>query len=594
MSHLLTTKKNEALDAAVAQASRNQRSTRPREDAVETPQERLWNAAEQGRLEALRDACSEKTNLDARRPADGLAALHMACIRGSDGAVATLLRAGASVRAEDASGRTALHAAAASDRANCCFALQKWGGHDFAIDAVDRDGRHALSLSAESGAARSSEELLRMGSDVHLRDKAGRTALHYACIDGNARVASILIQHGADAAAEDDQQRSPRHVALDLGRDNVLRALDGDRPKDDLAEQETRKWRWVVVDERGSLVETNAHRVAVFRSRAAAAAWASSLQDFQVCELKEQALFDFETRVLHDRIDGGAEEARQFEETEDPVMAEFRRQEHIKTVSGSAADERKALEDLKAVEAKLDDFARRAEEARAIADMREHAVVDVFARSHELERSLEALKAELSTSEKGADLIASLERLSQRGHPAAKPGADPRRLAAAAAELVSDNDLPAWRAPDTYKAPVRESPERRSSRASELMQRLETKYAVPAAGAVSVAPPPDVVQARSATTAPERRAMPIQRFVPPASPSKAPSPAPPPPPSEEPASLRDLLDAARLGDKLGAFEDEEIDLEAILEAHRAGDLMDLLREVGLKAGERLRVKRALG
>ena len=126
------------------------------------------------------------------------------------------------------------------------------------------------------------------------------------------------------------------------------------------------------------------------------------------------------------------------------------------------------------------------------------------------------------------------------------------------------------------------------------MQRLETKYAVPAAGAVSVAPPPDVVQARSATTAPARKALPIQRFVPPASPSKAPSPAPPPPPSEEPASLRDLLDAARLGDKIGAFEDEEIDLEAILEAHRAGDLMDLLREVGLKAGERLRVKRALG
>ena len=434
-----------------------------------------------------------------------------------------------------------------------------------------------------------------MGSDVHLRDKAGRTALHYACIDGNARVASVLIQHGADADAEDDQQRSPRQVALDLGRDNVLRALDGERPQDDLAEQETRKWRWVVVDERGSLVETNAHRVAVFRSRAAAAAWASSLQDFQVCELKEQALFDFETRVLHDRIDGGAEEARQFEETEDPVMAEFRRQEHVKTVSGAAADERKALEDLKAVEAKLDDFARRADEARAIADMREHAVVDVFARSHELERSLEALKAELSTSEKGPDLIASLERLSQRGHPAAKPGADPRRLAAAAAELVSDESLPAWRAPDAYKAPdVPDSPARRSSRASELMQRLETKYAVPAAGAVSVAPPPDVVQARSATTAPERRAMPIQRFVPPASPSKAPSPAPPPPPASEPESLRDLLDAARLGDKIAAFEDEEIDLEAILEAHRAGDLMDLLREVGLKAGERLRVKRALG
>jgi hypothetical protein len=587
MSHLLSSKKTEALDAAVAEASRNQRSTRPQEEEQTTPQERLWTAAEEGRLEDLRAACSG-TDLDARRPADGLAALHLACIRGSDGAVATLLRAGAAVTAEDASGRTALHAAAASDRANCCFALQKWGGHEFEIDAVDRDGRHALSLSAESGAARSAEELLRMGSDVHLRDRAGRTALHYACIDGNARVASVLIRHGADADAEDDQQRSPRHVALDLGRDNVLRALDGDLPSTELAAEEARKWKWVVVDERGSLVETHARRVAVFRSRAAAAAWASSLQDFQVCELKEQALFDFETRVQHDRIDGGAEEAKQFEETEDPVMAEFRRQEHVKVVTGAAADERKALEDLKAVEAKLDAFARRAEEARALADMREHAVVDVFARSHELERSLEALKAELSTSEKGPDLIASLERLHQRGHPAAKPGADPRRLAAAAAELVSD-DLPAWRAPDQYKAPARESPERRSSRASELMQRLETKYAVPGENAVSVAPPPDVVQARSATAAPERRAMPIQRFVPPASPSKAPEPPP-----SEPETLRSLLEAARLGDKVDAFEDEEIDLEAILEAHRAGDLMDLLREVGLKAGERLRVKRALG
>ena len=64
-------------------------------------------------------------------------------------------------------------------------------------------------------------------------------------------------------------------------------------------------------------------------------------------------------------------------------------------------------------------------------------------------------------------------------------------------------------------------------------------------------------------------------------------------PPAEPETLRSLLEAARLGDKIGAFEDDEIDLDAILEAHRAGDLMDLLREVGLKAGERLRVERAL-
>ena len=73
---------------------------------------------------------------------------------------------------------------------------------------------------------------------------------------------------------------------------------------------------------------------------------------------------------------------------------------------------------------------------------------------------------------------------------------------------------------------------------------------------MNVAPPPDVVRARSAATAPERRAMPVQRFVPPASPSKAPSPRA----AVRAQRLRSLLEgggAAR--DKVGAFEDEEID-----------------------------------
>ena len=78
MSHLLSSKKTEALDAAVAEASRNQRSTRPQEEEQTTPQERLWTAAEKGQLEALRDACTSTVDLDARRPADGLAALSLA------------------------------------------------------------------------------------------------------------------------------------------------------------------------------------------------------------------------------------------------------------------------------------------------------------------------------------------------------------------------------------------------------------------------------------------------------------------------------------------------------------------------------------
>ena len=58
--------------------------------------------------------------------------------------------------------------------------------------------------------------------------------------------------------------------------------------------------------------------------------------------------------------------------------------------------------------------------------------------------------------------------------------------------------------------------------------------------------------------------------------------------TEEPASRWEPVasrhaDALRAGSRRGsatggAFEDDEIDLDA-LEAHRAGDLMDLLREV---------------
>ena len=154
--------------------------------------------------------------------------------------------------------------------------------------------------------------------------------------------------------------------------------------------------------------------------------------------------------------------------------------------------------------------------------------------------------------------------------------------------------MPAWRAPDQYKAPVTESPARRSSRASELMQRLETKYAVPSEGRGERG-----AAARRGGGAVDRLAAPRARAAHPA--LRAAGVAVQgrrrrPPPASEPASLRC---AARLGMQIGAFEDEEIDLEAILEAHRAGDLMDLARRRGDKigafeAGERLSIRQGSG
>ena len=55
-----------------------------------------------------------------------------------------------------------------------------------------------------------------------------------------------------------------------------------------------------------------------------------------------------------------------------------------------------------------------------------------------------------------------------------------------------------------------------------------------------------------------------------------------------------MLDAAGLPEKAEAFAAEDVDLECLLEAHGAGDLMDLLKEVGLNVRQRMKVKRALG
>ena len=55
----------------------------------------------------------------------------------------------------------------------------------------------------------------------------------------------------------------------------------------------------------------------------------------------------------------------------------------------------------------------------------------------------------------------------------------------------------------------------------------------------------------------------------------------------------ELLAAAGVAGRAALFADEDVDLDCVLEASAAGDLMDLLKEIGLKATERMKIKRAL-
>ena len=92
----------------------------------------------------------------------------------------------------------------------------------------------------------------------------------------------------------------------------------------------------------------------------------------------------------------------------------------------------------------------------------------------------------------------------------------------------------------------------------------------------------------------------VREQPPPAAAVYAPAAAPPPPPADDPEPERPafddldaLLGAAGLANRADVFAGEDVDLECILEAHDAGDLMDLLKEIGLKATERMKIKRAL-
>ena len=240
--------------------------------------------------------------------------------------------------------------------------------------------------------------------------------------------------------------------------------------------------------------------------------------------------------------------------------------------------------------------------------------MSIFSRSHDLEQSIAELTKRLRASPSGPKLIESLENLRRQRHPAAKEGADPGRAALAAAELLDENraKLPAWAPPPPQPVYARDDDEppppakKTADRASELMKRLEQSYDDKArAYAKKSAPvPEDVQRARREPEARPRRVLPMQEVrasafaAPAAPPPPAPAPAPPPPapapaPPPDFEDLAALLAAAGLEKRADVFEAEDADLEVVLEAHEAGDLMDLLKEIGLKATERMKIKRAL-
>uniref|UniRef100_A0A3P9N6I0 Protein phosphatase 1, regulatory subunit 12C n=1 Tax=Poecilia reticulata TaxID=8081 RepID=A0A3P9N6I0_POERE len=181
--------------------------------------------------------------------ADGITALHQACIDGSIDIVTFLLEHGAGVNQVDSEGWTPLHVAASCGYPDIAeFLLQKGAS----LTAVNCDGDVPLDIALDEttesllhdytqrqgvdveAAKRKEEEQmvsdaimwLNDGPPADLRDpRTGATPLHVAAAKGYMEALKTLCQCGLDVSATDFDGWTPLHAAAHWGQEEACRIL---------------------------------------------------------------------------------------------------------------------------------------------------------------------------------------------------------------------------------------------------------------------------------------------------------------------------------------------------------------------------------
>ncbi|XP_051846925.1 protein phosphatase 1 regulatory subunit 12C [Antechinus flavipes] len=181
--------------------------------------------------------------------ADGISALHQACIDENLEVVRFLVEEGASVNQADNEGWTPLHVAASCGYLDIAQYLL---GHGANIAAVNSDGDLPLDL-AEADAMESllRAEIARRGVDVEAAKRAeeelllhdtrcwlnggampearhprtGASALHVAAAKGYMEVMRLLLQAGYDPELRDGDGWTPLHAAAHWGVEDACRLL---------------------------------------------------------------------------------------------------------------------------------------------------------------------------------------------------------------------------------------------------------------------------------------------------------------------------------------------------------------------------------
>uniref|UniRef100_A0A3Q2CLC6 Protein phosphatase 1, regulatory subunit 12C n=1 Tax=Cyprinodon variegatus TaxID=28743 RepID=A0A3Q2CLC6_CYPVA len=181
--------------------------------------------------------------------ADGITALHQACIDGSMEIVTFLLEHGANVNQVDSEGWTPLHVASSCGYPDIAEFLLKKGA---SLTAVNCDGDVPLDIALDEttesllhdytqkqgvdleAAKRKEEEQmmsdartwLNEGPPADVKDpRTGASPLHVAAAKGYVEALKILCQCGLDVSATDFDGWTPLHAAAHWGQEEACRIL---------------------------------------------------------------------------------------------------------------------------------------------------------------------------------------------------------------------------------------------------------------------------------------------------------------------------------------------------------------------------------
>ncbi|XP_034990481.2 protein phosphatase 1 regulatory subunit 12C [Zootoca vivipara] len=240
---------SEAVPAAgMGSGSAGGRGVRPRAVRFEAAAEFLACCAG-AELEAAREMLSADPGAVNGTNADGISALHQACIDENMEVVEFLVANGADVNQADNEGWTPLHVAASCGYIEIAQYLLDHGANiaavnsdgDVPLDIAEADNMEALLRSEIGKRGIDVEVAKREEEEVMLRDarqwmnggkisdephpKTGATALHVAAAKGYIEVMRLLLQAGYDPNVQDKDGWAPLHAAAHWGVEEACRLL---------------------------------------------------------------------------------------------------------------------------------------------------------------------------------------------------------------------------------------------------------------------------------------------------------------------------------------------------------------------------------